>query len=272
MEKVSSVIVVDDSTVKEDLDGFDEIVLTHVRIPERIFISRAKNIGWKLSSTELVFFIDDDNVVGDETLGPVLDAVQSSGDIGAAMPAVLYKSQPDLVWVYAEPFLNRRLKLNLLGRNKPRNPVLEKRFLSTDDLPNASLVRRRAIEEVGGFDERLVANCGLDFTQRLKSRGWRTVSCTGAMILHDVEAPGRIGWWAIHGAVDPDIVKYQISDWFIIMQRLHGQTRLLFLRSSVGSLRFVLPNIVAYLARGESRLLLMKNVLLGYISGYQVTR
>ncbi len=183
------------------------------------------------------------------------------------MPAVFYKSRPDLVWVYATPFLNKRLVLNLVGRNLPRNPSLENRLLRTDALPNASLVRRRALEDVGGFDENLVVNSSLDFAQRLKGRGWLVAAYTGGQTLHDVEAPGRIGWWSTHGSADPARVRFELRDWFLIMRKLHGPGRISRLRSTVESPRFVAPNLLAYMMRGNRRLQLVKSLMTGYIEG-----
>ncbi len=265
--EIASVIVVDDSEIESDLSDYQDLELQHVKVNSRIFISKAKNMGWRRARTEYVYFIDDDNVVGERTLIPVLDMIRGSSKIGAIMPAALYKSRPDLVWVYATPFLNERLGLNLVGRNLPRNPSLENRLLRTDALPNASLVRRRALEEVNGFDEKLVVNSSLDFAQRLKARGWQVSSYTGAQIYHDVEFPGRIGWWAAHGSVDPQRVRYELRDWFLIMKRLHRGERLVKLRFTIQSFQFVLPNLLAYLLRGKSRTRLLKSLLTGYLEG-----
>ncbi|MDE1853175.1 MAG: glycosyltransferase [Thaumarchaeota archaeon] len=241
--------------------------LQHVKLDSRVFISRAKNIGWRRARSEFIYFIDDDNVIGERTLAPILGVVRGSTRMGAVMPATLYKSRPDLVWVYATPFLDRRLGLNLVGRNFPRDPSLENSLLKTDALPNASLIRRKALEDVNGFDERLVVNSSLDLAQRLKARGWQVEAYTGALVYHDVEVPGRVGWWAAHGSVDPQRVRYESRDWFLIMKRLHRGERLVKLRSMVESLRFVLPNSLAYVLRGKSRAGLIKSVLIGYLEG-----
>ncbi len=269
--EIASVIVIDDSEIDSDLSDYQDLKLQHVKVNSRIFISKAKNMGWRRAHTEYVYFIDDDNVVGERTFQPILDIVRDSGRIGAIMPAALYKLRPDMVWVYATPFLDKRLGLNLVGRNLPRNPSLENRLLRTDALPNASLVRRRALEEVNGFDEKLVVNSSLDFAQRLKARGWQVSSYTGAQIYHDVELPGRIGWWAAHGSEDPQRVRYELRDWFLIMKRLHRGGKLFTLRFTIQSFQFVLPNFLAYLLRGKSRTRLLKSLLTGYREGIGIS-
>jgi GT2 family glycosyltransferase len=266
-EHVDSVIVVDDSDVKTRITGFEDLDLSQVMVERRVFISKAKNIGWKSSSSEYVYFIDDDNVIDETTIDPAFDLAERSPHVGALMPAVLYLGDQNLVWVYATPFLNRRHELNLVGRNLRRNPELEGLVLRTDALPNASLVRRRAIEEVGGFDERLVVNSSLDFAQRLKAGGWSVIAFTGSKTFHDVELPGKIGWWASHGTADPARVRHEVRDSIRIARRLRRNETAATLSSAVLSLKFVAPNLLAYLIRGNSRGRLAGSILQGYFEG-----
>jgi GT2 family glycosyltransferase len=183
------------------------------------------------------------------------------------MPAVLYKSRPDLVWVYATPLSSRRgLKHQLIGRNEARNSSLENRLLNTDALPNASIVRRKALESVDGFDETLVVNSSMDLCLRMKAKGWSVFSFTGGFVYHDVEPPGRLGWWAIHGAIDPERVRYEIRDWFTLASRLRRNEKFFRIRVIVAS-RFVVPNLLAYFVRGRERSKLARSLITGYLEG-----
>jgi len=269
---LNMVIVVDDSTSPLDLQSeFPGLELRHIVSSRRIFISRAKNIGWRAASTEYVYFVDDDNVIGEGTLALVYERISNLPRAGAIMPAVLYWASQNLVWVYATPFLNRRRILNLVGRNLPRDPSLERRLLKTDALPNASLVRRQALEDVGGFDERLVVNSSMDFAQRLKAKGWGVYAYTGACTYHDVDVPGKVGWWASHGTADPERVRYELRDWFLITKRLHPRDALFRVRFALVSLRFVLPNLLAYILRGKRRRALVRSLIRGYAEGLMLS-
>lgn len=269
-DNIDSVVVVDDSTRPEDLSAeFDDINLKQIILQSRVFISKAKNIGWKSLRTDYVYFIDDDNIIDDSTITPVFRLVSRSDEMGALMPAVLYKRRPDLVWVYATPLSTDTTTQTLLGRNLPRNADLENRLIVTDALPNASLIRRKALEDIGGFDETLVVNSSMDLCLRMKARNWQVFSYTGAFVYHDVEPPGRLGWWANHGASDPDRVRYEIRDWFIIMNRLHADKSPLAVRTIAKS-RFIVPNILAYMVRGKSRDRLLKSLVKGYLEGFQL--
>jgi GT2 family glycosyltransferase len=263
-----SVVVVDDSERKEELRKLPGISLDHVGIDGRVFITHAKNLGWRRTNEEFVYFIDDDNILHADWAEPMVRIMAGNPSIGALDPAVLYKSRPDLVWVYATPFAPGKWGHTLVGRNLPRNPSLEGQLLETDALANASLIRRSALERVGGFDERLVINSSADLCARLKAAGWNAYAFTGTFLYHDVRPPGEIGWWAAHGAVDPQRVRYEIADWFRLMKRLHPSVRLFRLRATIRSLRFILPNLGAYMLTGrERRLPLAKSVLRGFVEG-----
>jgi GT2 family glycosyltransferase len=266
--EVTAVVVVDDSDQPVDLTGeFNSINLKQIFLGERTFISRAKNLGWRSLSAEYIYFIDDDNVISEQTIAPVLGVISKSKSIGAIMPAVLYKSRPDLVWVYATPLSSAGiLKHKLIGRNESRNSSFENRLLNTDALPNASIVRRKALENVDGFDETLVVNSSMDLCLRMKAKGWRVFAYTGGFVYHDVEAPGRLGWWAIHGAIDPGRVRYEIRDWFILASRLRRNEKFFRIKVIIAS-RFVIPNLLAYFARGRERSKLARSLITGYLEG-----
>jgi GT2 family glycosyltransferase len=268
---ITSVVVVDDSDRPIDLTkDFESINLKQIFLDRRVFISKAKNIGWRNTTEQYVYFIDDDNVIGERTISAVLGIISKSDPIGAIMPAVLYKSRPELVWVYATPLSHRRgLKHELIGRNAPRNPSLENRLLSTDALPNASIVRRKALESVDGFDETLVINSSMDLCLRMKAEGWKVFSYTGGFVYHDVEPPGQLGWWATHGAIDPERVRFEIRDWFILASRLRRNQKLSRIQVIVAS-RFVVPNLVAYLVRGRQRIELLRSLISGYLEGLRI--
>jgi glycosyltransferase involved in cell wall biosynthesis len=251
---LDAVIVIDDSKSAEDLSSeFADLGLRHVRLSERVFQSRARNVGWEAGVSEFVYFIDDDNVVLDGTLRGPFELLVANPNLGAVMPAVLYKARPEIVWVYATPLDLRRWGHTLIGRNRPRVPELEGRLLPTDALPNAFIVRREALEQLGGFDEAFVMSGSADFALRLKKAGWDVRAYTGAFTLHDVEPPGRVGYWASHRGIDPERVFHDVRDWFKLMRSLHPRERWFIVRATLHALGFMLPNALSYLLRGGPR-------------------
>lgn len=251
---LESVIVVDDSNVSEYLAAeFSDLNLRHLQLARRVFLSKARNIGWHECRSEFVYFIDDDNVVLDKTLDEPLRLLAGDSKLGAVMPAVLYKARPDLVWVYATPLKPNGWGHTLIGRNEPRESTLECRLLPTDALPNAFIIRRSALLRIRGFDEKFVMSSSADLAIRLTRAGWRVAAYTGAFTLHDVEPPGRTGYWASHRGVDPERVFHDVRDWFLLMRCLHPHERWFAFTATRHALGFMLPNALSYLLRGGSQ-------------------
>jgi glycosyltransferase involved in cell wall biosynthesis len=272
IEGLQAVIVVDDSGSPVDLRArFPGLPLDHVVLPERVFISRAKNLGWRRATSDLIYFIDDDNVVSGETFHEPVSAMAEDPSLGAVVPAVLYRRRPDLVWVYATPLAAGGWGHTLVGRNLPRALDLEGRLMATDALPNASLVRKAAFEQIGGFSEDLVVNSSADAALRLKRAGWRVFAHTGSFIFHDVDPPGEFGYWAQHGSADPERVFYEVRDWFLLMRSIHTGERLFSIRATFHALGFLLPNGATYLLRGGARgRASCRSLLTGYLSGMRL--
>jgi len=268
---IHEIVIVDDSTISTNFPRMNKIV--HIRLKNRALISRAKNIGWKKTSSSYVWFIDDDNVVDNSTLHPMLEILQNRADIAALMPAVLYKRKPELVWVYATPLRKNRWGHILLGRNEVRNPLFENRLLNTDALPNSCLVRRSVLEQIGGFNESLAVNSSSELCLRIKQKGYKVFACTSSFIFHDVELPGKLGWWASHGAADPLRVKSEVTDWFQLMKILHPNERFFTLKAVVRASGFLVPNFLAYVIRGRrKRKQLLKNQFYGLINGLRTLK
>jgi GT2 family glycosyltransferase len=239
------VIVVDDSEQESVVDpGVHTVLADRLRIiknPERTFISRAKNIGWKQARGEYVFFVDDDNVLPRETMELLKSKLDSHPSIGALMPVVYYEKRRNFVWVYAAPFATGRWKFNLIGRNTVETTKPKQELLPTDALPNASMIRRSVLEQVGGLDETLPINSSCDLCQRIKRTGLEVFALTWAPIYHDVTVPGTLGYWAEHAAEDSARRYYEVRDWFDLMSRLHEGERLLVLKQFLRSMQFMLP-------------------------------
>lgn len=225
------------------------LAVTRIRPRARSYISAAKNLGWTAGRSELVAFVDDDNRLPVELLARLADDLATRPDWGAVQPGVVYRARPDLVWVYATPFRPDRWGFELLGRNRPRDPALEGRFWPTDALPNLSLVRRRVLEQVGGFDEQLPVNSSADFCQRMKRLGWAAMTDPTVLTHHDVEPPGRAGYWAEHALADVDRARLEVADWFRFHRRWTARGRWFAVRAGYHALEFLVPNAVAALVR-----------------------
>jgi hypothetical protein len=75
-----------------------------------------------------------------------------------------------------------------------------------------------------------------------------------------------LGWWAVHGAIDPGRVRYEIRDWFILASRLRRDEKFFRIKVIIAS-RFVVPNLLAYFIRGQEKTKLARSLITGYLEG-----
>lgn len=271
---LSEIIVVDDSDQIEKIpEEINSVKLFHVVLDQRSFISASKNIGWKHSKSEYLYFIDDDNIVDSSTFEIPLQLLKEGDQIAAVVPSVLYKRDRNLVWVYATPFSNDRWGHELIGRNKPRDPKYENRVMESDALPNAFAIRKRCLEQVGGFDENFPVHNSTLLAFRLKESGWSVVSATSSFVYHDVHLPDRFGYWAEHGISDPSRQYHEVMDWINLMRILHPEISAFRIRAVLRAMRFIAPNSIVYIIKGKGvRISLILNIFKGLLDGIKQSK
>lgn len=263
------IVVVDDTDPPVPWDReFPDLPLMVIRPERRLFISRAKNLGAAQVDAPYVAFIDDDNRLPPQLLAELATTLDNAPRCGAVMPGVLYHRQPALVWVYATPFRPDRWGFTLVGRNRLRQPQLEGRLLETDALPNLSMVRSSAFQELNGFDESLPLNSSADLCQRLKTIGWHVYANTGVLTAHDVELPETRGYWAEHEVGDPARARLEVMDWFRFHRRWNGDRVFFAARASYHALGFLIPVMLAAIWRPDGRAsAILAALARGYLDG-----
>jgi len=184
------IIVVDNAST----DGSRELIahsFRSVRLiasAENAGFSRANNIGAKESRGEFLLFLNTDTVVTPGSIGALLDHLGADPSIGAAGPALLRKDGtvqvsfgnkvnfPAQLWqkLFLNPHYGRLLKKSAGTRSVG--------WLSAACL----LCRRKAFEQVGGFDENFFIYFeDIDLCFRLRAAGWKLVYLPGTRICHE---------------------------------------------------------------------------------------
>lgn len=222
-ELLSRIIIVDDSPGRMNFNAKSPAMVDYVWLPERIFITRAKNIAWKRAITPLILFIDDDNVIKEESVLHLLKVIEKHPEIGALMPSVSYLSQPGRIWVYSAPFRKGRWSMDLTGRNSVEKVIPDYDLMSTDALPNAFIIRRSILFSVSGFDEEFTHNNSCDLCQRIKLSGHEVYASAVSRFYHDVQPPNHRGYWADHVVADRDRAFPESRDWTLLMRKIHGK-------------------------------------------------
>ena len=145
--------------------------------PGAFTAARARNYGWQRATGELILFLDGDTLVEAEFPLRACSELAANAKTAAVWghrreicPCLsLYVRVLDLDWIY---------------------PPGEALFFGGD-----VLVRRAALESVGGFDESLIAGEEPEMCRRMRSLGWRIEHIDAPMTLHDLAITRFSQYW-----------------------------------------------------------------------------
>ena len=144
--------------------------------PQRPTAALGRNAGWRAASAPCVLFLDGDTILQPDFVLTALHAF-SDPQIGVVWghrreihpEASVYNRVLDLDWVY------------------PPGPSA---FCGGD-----ALMRRSVLEEVGGYDETLIAGEEPEMCQRLRSRGHEILHIDQPMTGHDLAMTRWAQYW-----------------------------------------------------------------------------
>jgi len=210
------VIVVDDpynGTYATDFikDGLTKIV----KNTYENFVAGCRNIGFKMSLGEFIFFLDSDNVIEEFTIYELVNIMRLHNDIGVIAPAAYYFSDKSKIWKIGE------YKSKVFRLNKSYCPnKLQGNLFEVESMANAFLVRHKVMEETGIFDNLNFPRdeSEPDFYFRVRKGGFKTVVTMDALTYHDIEA-GRL----VH--FDPSRIKESLKS-RIWLDKKHHQGNL----------------------------------------------
>ncbi|MET9327618.1 mycofactocin biosynthesis glycosyltransferase MftF [Tsukamurella sp. NPDC003166] len=172
------VVVVDDGSA-EPIRVPDDPAVRLLRLPENRGPAHARNRGAALAATELVAFLDADTVPLPGWAG-ILTARFADPTVAVAAPRIV--GLVDAPWTRpVARYAGLHSSLDMGPRPaaaRPGSPVAY--------VPSAAmLVRRKAFEAVGGFDEALRVAEDVDLCWRLADAGWTVRYEPAARVAHD---------------------------------------------------------------------------------------
>ena len=172
--------------------------------------AKGNNIGIKYAmdkGADYVMVLNNDTVVGDETLGKLVRYMEQNPKIAVCSPKIYFakgyefhksrytSSQLGKVIWYAGGVIDWK---NVYGKNFGVDEVDEGQFgknTTTDFATGAcSVFRVKAVKETGLYDERYFMYLeDVDLSCRLKEKGWGVNYCGRAHIWHKVAQSSGIG-------------------------------------------------------------------------------
>lgn len=169
------VVVVDDCSpddtgemVKAKFGGDPRV--RYVRNERNMQLATTHNNGAKIAAGQYLFFLDDDNILGQGAIKELLECFRRHPDAGLVAPLAIQqrKAGENFVWTIGSDF-NR-----WTSQPKDRRPNLPVDELPAEPIdwpttysPNAYMVPKAVFEHVGGFDD------SLEITFDESDFGWR---------------------------------------------------------------------------------------------------
>ena len=143
--------------------------------PKRPTAALGRNAGWRAASAEFVLFLD-----GDTILNPafVKEALRNLDETTA------------IVW-------GHRREINIQGSIYNRTLDLDWIYPPgiTEFCGGDALMRRAVLEQVGGFDETLIAGEEPEMCRRIRSHGWKIRHIDFPMTGHDLAMTKWSQYW-----------------------------------------------------------------------------
>ena len=174
----AEILYVDSGSTDGSLDLAARLGAVVLPLPAGAFTAaRARNFGWRHATGEMILFLDGDTILDADFPLAALAELEKDAANAAAWGhrrefcgcVSVYVRVLDLDWVYAPG---------------------ETLFFGGD-----VLVRRAALESVGGFDEKLIAGEEPEMCRRMRNNSWRIQHIDVPMTLHDLAITRFSQYW-----------------------------------------------------------------------------
>jgi len=196
---LSEIIVVDNGSTDGTIEAI-QLRFPDVRLicnGKNLFLAEARNIGIRNSVGEFIFLIDYDNIVVPSTVTCLVEVMSQDASIGIVGPIAYYLADPSRIWsAGVRVNLMTSKNTDLASRQLDRGQFQE--VIEVDYFPNAFMVRRSMVSQIGLFDGIRYPQAGHepDFGFRAQRGGYRVVLAPKAKVYHDTLPPsaGLSGW------------------------------------------------------------------------------
>lgn len=187
------VVVVDNGST----DGSARVI--HERFPDVTVIENEENLGFTggnnvglryalRGNAAYVLLLNNDTVVDSPFLGQMVEVAQGDATIGAVGPTIYYYGEPQVVWSAGGSIDWRRGCTRMIGLDERDDGQFGDVPREVDFVSGCTLlVRRAAIERVGGLDERFFTYYEeVEWCVRMRRAGFRVMHVPQARVWHKI--------------------------------------------------------------------------------------
>lgn len=183
------IIVVDNNSGDGSADlNYNDTRVRIIKNSKNEGFGRANNIGVAASSGEYILILNNDTLLLENTVPPLLKILRQNKNTGVAAPLILYPDrtvQPSYgmdLTIFTE-FLQKFFfdKVQIRRYEKRKNYTLKPDWVTGA----CFLIKRSLYEEIGGFDENYFIYVeDADLCRRVRNRGYEIVFTTEAELIH----------------------------------------------------------------------------------------
>jgi hypothetical protein len=187
------IIVVDDASTDGTRsyiqENFSDVVV--IRNDHEKLLAASRNMGIIGSRGKYVFAIDDDNVVQKGALEILVEFMNNNPNVGICAPLMLYYDDPVTIWCAGIRRNYYTSKTTMLFKGSRHETAKLPHAIKSDDFPNALFIRRDVFSKIGFFNENEfpMVYDEADFCRRASLAGFEIMSCTRALVWHDIPSP-----------------------------------------------------------------------------------
>lgn len=190
------VILVDDGSNDGSLEEIEELALKHpqikiIRTLSRRGIPRSRNTGIEFAKGEYIGLLDIDMELGEGWPEEIINILTEHPDIGGVLPKVIDFQKHDTLQATGIYLIPHTCWVIPRGFGEKD----EGQYDHECDIgigAAGSIIRKKVLSEIGGFDETLGMFDDVDMGWRIRLLGWRTFYTYKAIMYHWTSKP-----WAV---------------------------------------------------------------------------
>jgi len=211
-----TVLVLDNSSTDGSVEAISECFpeVKIIRLEQNLGYAGNNNVGIQAAlelMADWVLVLNEDTVLDAQCLALLVEAGESDPEIGIVGPLVYHYDEPQVIQS-AGGLMDRRWQLTQLGMNEADQgqfrglrPV---HFISGC----AIMVRRQAIEQNGGLDERFFYYWEeTDWCLRILKSGWKIVNVSQAKLWHKGVQRNY--------QPSPNVTYYWARNWILLLEK-----------------------------------------------------
>jgi N-acetylglucosaminyl-diphospho-decaprenol L-rhamnosyltransferase len=191
------VLVVDNASPDGSLESVADLELTRIQLETNGGFAHGCNAGWRCGGAAFVLFLNPDSVMAPEAVRGLAAVLEADGSIGAVAPRILevdgslalsQRRYPSPSITFSQGLYVHRIFPDAAWADDiVRDEDAYAEAGSPEWVSGACiLVRRAALEELGGLDERFFMYCeDVDLCLRLRRAGWGVRYEPSVTLVHD---------------------------------------------------------------------------------------